>query len=352
MQEKYVLRPEVAAYKRPDGMLIYASHDSGIRREYEWSDDLAKLTKLLESPEGALDLSERLGVPLLDIQSALETLMDDQIVMTANDGRLEPSQLPREKQVTVWNCLAGDRRQAVAAQNLLRHAAVDIVGMGGVGTWVAMNLALAGVGCLRLHDDDRVETSNLTRQALYSFTDVGRPKVVAAQEALQSRVPDLRVEVDNSRLTPEASLDGYRSSSFIVGCGDEPNVAEFSFVLATVAHEFGVPYLTGGGYAGHSGRIGMSCDPRSDKACYFCQYEDYKADEESGMERFAGSGHRLDALVPVVSTIAAHQSFEVLKMITGLGRRHLEGRVGDVDGQDFSVTWTPVPSSPKCRVHG
>lgn len=70
----------------------------------------------------------------------------------------------------------------------LRHAAVLIVGVGGLGCPAAMYLAGAGVGKLGLVDGDTVEVSNLHRQVLHRTGTVGKSKVDSAIESLSEYV--------------------------------------------------------------------------------------------------------------------------------------------------------------------
>src|SRR3989344_5724412 len=62
---------------------------------------------------------------------------------------------------------------------------VVIVGMGALGSVAADLLCRAGVGKLTLIDRDYVEEHNLQRQSLYTETDVGQPKAVAALNHLK-----------------------------------------------------------------------------------------------------------------------------------------------------------------------
>ncbi|MFM7727742.1 MAG: HesA/MoeB/ThiF family protein, partial [Flavobacteriales bacterium] len=69
----------------------------------------------------------------------------------------------------------------------LRESAVIIVGMGGLGSVVAGQLAAAGIGRLTLVDFDTITLSNLSRQLLYTETDLGQYKTAVATERLQKQ---------------------------------------------------------------------------------------------------------------------------------------------------------------------
>jgi adenylyltransferase/sulfurtransferase len=89
-----------------------------------------------------------------------------------------------------------------AGQKKLAAGRVLIVGVGGLGSWVAELLARAGVGFLRLTDDDRVDEVNLHRQALYAQADADarRPKVQAAAARLRQLNSQAAVEPIAQRL--------------------------------------------------------------------------------------------------------------------------------------------------------
>ncbi|NQX77982.1 HesA/MoeB/ThiF family protein [Gilvibacter sp.] len=80
-------------------------------------------------------------------------------------------------------------------QQALANAKVLVVGAGGLGSPVLQYLAASGVGFLGVADMDTVALSNLHRQLLYTTADVGKPKVQAAQERLESLNPDVEINV-------------------------------------------------------------------------------------------------------------------------------------------------------------
>lgn len=94
-----------------------------------------------------------------------------------------------------------------AGQRRLGEARVLVVGAGGLGSPALTYLAAAGVGAITIVDGDTVEPSNLHRQPLYGWADVGRPKARLAAERLHRLNPFIRVEAVAERLTEENVAD-------------------------------------------------------------------------------------------------------------------------------------------------
>src|SRR5512147_3079696 len=84
----------------------------------------------------------------------------------------------------------------VEGQRALLKSSVLVVGVGGLGSWAAELLVRAGVGRIRLVDDDRVEISNIHRQSLYTQADAeaGIPKIAAAAQRLHQINSDTKIE--------------------------------------------------------------------------------------------------------------------------------------------------------------
>ena len=85
-------------------------------------------------------------------------------------------------------------------QPRLKAAHIAIVGAGGLGAPAALYLAAAGVGRLRLIDDDTVALSNLQRQVIFQSADVGAPKVERAAAALKALNDNVSIEAISARL--------------------------------------------------------------------------------------------------------------------------------------------------------
>src|SRR5512141_726562 len=106
-------------------------------------------------------------------------------------------------------------------QKKLQECRVVVLGLGGVGGPAALYLAAAGVGSLVLVDGDCVETSNLNRQILFGFSDLGESKAHLAAERLLGLNPDLKVEVVGA-FVKESDLEPLlKDSTFVLDCFDK-----------------------------------------------------------------------------------------------------------------------------------
>lgn len=104
-------------------------------------------------------------------------------------------------------------------QSKLKAARVLIVGVGGLGSPIALYLAGAGVGTIGLIDDDVVSESNLQRQVLYTEEEVGQPKVLKAAMRLKALNSGVQVQAYPERLTKTNATAIFSAYDIIVdGC--------------------------------------------------------------------------------------------------------------------------------------
>ena len=85
----------------------------------------------------------------------------------------------------------------------LKSKSVTLVGVGGVGGYVATMLARAGIGKIKLVDFDKVSPSNINRQVVANVNTIGRSKVEVLREMLLEINPELDCEIVDERLTSE-----------------------------------------------------------------------------------------------------------------------------------------------------
>ena len=108
----------------------------------------------------------------------------------------------------------------LAGQEALLSSHVAIVGLGGLGSPVALYLASSGVGRLTLVDDDVVELGNLQRQIIHSEKSLGDLKVQSAKKRLASINPGTEVQIVDHRLDELGLIALANDASVIVDCTD------------------------------------------------------------------------------------------------------------------------------------
>jgi bacteriocin biosynthesis cyclodehydratase domain-containing protein len=258
-----------------------------------------------------------------------------------------------DRQLHYFADQAAGEQSAAGMQAALGRATVVVLGAGGLGSWAGSGLACAGVGRIVLVDDDTVELSNLNRQILYRTSDLGRPKVEAAAEALGGLNP--RIEVVTSRARVGSAHDVRavaRDADFVVCTADSPPHAIGRWVNEACL-ELGTPHLSAGQFPPMV-RVGPTFVPGRG-ACLECQERAIRRD--FGLYDELVEQRRRHA--PVAATLGAPSgligsliAMEVIHWITGICEPATLGRGLLFDLRDFSTSWQEVPPDPSCPACG
>ena len=192
-------------------------------------------------------------------------------------------------------------------QKKLLNAKVLIVGVGGLGSPIALYLAGAGVGCIGLVDDDVVSISNLQRQVLYSEKELGKPKAICAAERLSALNSEIKVEPYSTRLTEDNAFDIIGEYDMVVdGCD---NFAT-RYLINDICIQQGKPYIYGA-ICGFEGQVSVFNFGDRKKS-----YRDLYPDEEE-MKRMPPPPKGVMGITPAV--VGSIEATEVLKIIGGFG---------------------------------
>jgi molybdopterin/thiamine biosynthesis adenylyltransferase len=216
---------------------------------------------------------------------------------------------------------------------------VLIIGLGGLGSPVAMYLAAAGVGHLTLVDDDVVEVSNLQRQIIHGEDDLGRLKVESAAAAISNLNSACQVEKKTHRLERDELTAEINKADVVVDCSD--NFAS-RFLLNAVTQACKTPLVSGAAIR-MEGQVTVYDSRLEGSACYRCVYEDNGELQQTCSE----SG----VLSPLLGIIGSMQAVETLKLLAGVGAS-LSERLMILDA--LSMTWRELklrqdPTCPVCK---
>jgi molybdopterin/thiamine biosynthesis adenylyltransferase len=238
---------------------------------------------------------------------------------------LTPEELERyDRQLRVWG---------VEAQERLRRSTALVVGVGGLGSPVAMYLAAAGVGRLVLVDPEVVELSNLNRQVLHWTTDLGRAKVESAAEKLRRLNPHVEVVAVRRRIESlEDAVQLVREVDVVVDCLDNWRTR---FLINEACVRLGKP-LVHAAVRGLYGQL-MVVKP-GEGPCLRCLVPEEPPQEE-----------RIPVAGPTPGALGALEAMEAVKLLTGYGEP-LVGKLLVYDGLHGSVDVIAVRKRENCPV--
>ena len=226
----------------------------------------------------------------------------------------------------------------IEGQQRLLDSHALIVGAGGLGSPVALDLASAGVGQITLVDDDTVDLTNLQRQIMHTEARVGQPKVASAEAAIGALNPGVRVRTVAQRADEAQLTELAAAADIVLDCTDNFSTRQ-ALNRACVAP--GRP-LVSGAAIGFDGQISVYDPRRPASPCYACVFPPTQAVEEA---RCATMG----VFAPLVGIIGTLQASEALKLLCGIGEP-LVGRLLRRDARRTEWTELRVPRQADCPV--
>lgn len=229
----------------------------------------------------------------------------------------------------------------VAGQQRLQQARVLMIGAGGLGSPAAFYLAAAGVGHLRIADDDVVDRSNLQRQILHTEARIGEPKVASAQATLAALNPRTQVEAVAERVTAD-NVERLLEGVDVVLDGADNFPARY--LLNDACVKLGKP-LVYGAVQRFEGQVSVfdAGRHRGEQPCYRCLFPEPPPPE------FAPNCAEAGVLGVLPGVIGLLQATEVIKLLLGTGET-LAGRLLHFDALAMRFRETRLRHDPACPV--
>lgn len=230
-------------------------------------------------------------------------------------------------------------------QQKLKQARLLVVGAGGLGAPVIQYAAAAGIGTIGIADDDKVSLSNLQRQIIHATSDVGRPKVESARDAIARLNPHVQANLHPQRVSDdniEALLAGY---DIVADCSD--NIAT-RYVLSDACYHARLPLVTGA--VGRFDGSLTTLKPYLSKngvpnPTYRCLFPDAPP---AGLLPSCAEVGILGALTGIIGSL---QALEVIKEVAGVGEG-LVGRLLLLDARDLRFETLAYRWDPTNRLSG
>lgn len=264
-----------------------------------------------------------------------------------------------------WDRVA--RKLGAHNLELLANKRVGVVGLGSGGGFVALSLAMSGVGAFVLIDDDTLDNANVVRHVA-DLRDVGRPKANVIADLIRQRNPQAQVETRVGRV--EAHMDALENLDLLV-VGVDGEGAKYVINQACLAHKLTALYA--GVYERGEGGDACIIHPY-DGPCYACwaaelreSLVDPRADQalDYGMIGESGTLEAEPGLWLDVVRIAAAQGDMALNWLLRdtdvykpppantvvMANTALEITEGEIT-PPYSAVWVNIQRDPNCLVCG
>lgn len=256
-----------------------------------------------------------------------------------------------------------------ATQEALSQARVAVVGLGGLGSFAALELAYLGVGHLILIDPDRIELSNLNRLIGAGPDDVGRHKVDVFRELIERLTPGVAVTAVAAPLLDSGALNHAKTADLLLGCVDghgarlSLNHLSIRYLIPLIDAGTGARLGTDNLAARLGGQIhvvapGVGCLEcrgfiNAQRAAY-----DLAPPEVQEYERAHGYGteHAMPSVMFLNGVVASMQVAEAVRTFAAAsGQKCVTPKLVMYDAQaqrTFPATIPPTPECATCGIHG
>lgn len=221
-------------------------------------------------------------------------------------------------------------------QEKLLDSSALIIGMGGLGSPVALYLAAAGLGKLTIVDHDDVELSNLQRQIVHQMDSIGEAKVESARRTLEQLNPECQISMINHVLEEQALSKQVEAADIVLDCTDN-FASRFAINQACVTAK--TPLVSGAAIR-WEGQVAVF-DGKQGSPCYRCLYDAAEEPEDT----CSNTG----VLAPVVGIIGSIQATEAIKVLTGAGEP-LTGKLLVMDALSMQWRSMQLKKDPACPV--
>jgi molybdopterin/thiamine biosynthesis adenylyltransferase len=218
-------------------------------------------------------------------------------------------------------------------QGKLKKSTVFIAGAGGLGSPVAIYLAVAGIGHIRICDFDTPDWTNLNRQILHDHTRIGVNKAISAQVTIKKLNHSVKVTAFTDKIVAENVDELVGDSAIILDCMDN---FPTRYLLNESAIRKNIP-LVYGSIWGMDGRLSFIKSPET--PCLRCLFPE------------APPSETFPVLGTTPGVIGSLQALEAIKYLTGIGS-NIKGKLLVWDGAKTEFRTFRAPKDPHCPACG
>lgn len=305
------------------------------------------------------DIMQKYGISADEVNKTISLLQTNKIVTEVKDINeiLDYDDRKRyDRQINYFSEFFGNEVEGHIAQKRIIDSTVLIFGCGAVGSAIAIELAMAGVGSMVLYDYDLIEESDVARHLFYSQEYVGNKKVEALRDELTRINSKITVTTKNDYLNPDTQVEELiKSVNFVVNTLDEPYIGYTSSKISRICVKYNIPHYIAGGFDAHLASTGELIIPYLTPCveCYARYFKktlkDWKPEKHPVTTRYKEIG----GLSCLSLFSASYACIEIIKWLAGLIDMKSKYKTrGEFLFTDMSLTYLNVEKNPDCLICG
>lgn len=224
----------------------------------------------------------------------------------------------RFKEMGYWELVT--RQMSIVTkseQTRFKDAKIAVMGCGGIGGEVIEMLARMGVGELNVVDNDYFDLSNINRQVLSTFENLGLSKSEVAKERVRQINPYTKVNAFKDEINEENISKIVDDSDLIIDCLDNLLTR---VIVSRYAKSNNIPFIHGAIHA-TLGQITVFTNEKDIdyETMFNLPSKDKKLDETIKDELNKLASEKPPVIGPTANIVGCMQAIEAFKIITGIG---------------------------------
>lgn len=212
-------------------------------------------------------------------------------------------------------------------------------------------LAQSGIQRFIFIDNDKIDATNLGRQALYFISDIGRYKADVLAQRICEVNPKIDVTDYKLEIHSESDLNClHLSPDIVVNCADYPDEYSTGRIVTNCFLPLNVPMINGIGYRGSIVSLGLTTIPGK-SICWNCARVKFDT-IATEYNRIPTGDYKPEAGItaPIATFIASIHAQEVINVLCDDLTPILINRAGAIDFRSLTIKWNPLLDLKKCAI--
>ncbi|BAW32286.1 MAG TPA: HesA/MoeB/ThiF family protein [Methanothermobacter sp.] len=198
----------------------------------------------------------------------------------------------------------------------LKKSKITVIGCGGIGGAAIEMLTRMGVGSLSIIDKDNFNISNINRQIMSTFHNIGKSKVAVGKERIWKINPFTKIKTFNGKVTEDNANTLIKNSDIVIDAMD--NIIS-RVIVSRECKKLRIPFIHGAVHASRGQITVFGDETPSYEEVFMLPSKDLKLTSEVKEKVQRLEGEIPPVIGPAPNIVGCIESFEALKLLTGKG---------------------------------